>query len=450
MRRASSCLAGLAALTASLALASSAAAADPEAALRATLAEQMAAGPEAEGALVVDVADGRIVFEDRADAPRLTASLTKLFTTATALGELGQDTRLRTKVLGAGHLRKGTWHGDLVLRGAGDHTFGSRRFGELAYGGGGTVEELAAGVRRAGIRRVTGSILADASVFAGDRGEPFQLALCDEPLFGPGCPYGPPGHFERPIPSGLRTGVTFDRGVQSATNIEPQEDPVRFAAERLRDALAAAGVTVAGGAAAGLTPPGARPLASTASPTMATLAKLVNRPSDNFAADTLLQVIGARAGGEGTRERGAAVVEESMQRRFGIAPEVVSGSGETIEDRASPREVVRLLTGVRREPIARAFEHSLSIAGRSGTLRRLHDVPAQDRCLLKDGTRVDPVQANTTLNLAGICRSAGGRTFAFAVMMNGMPLEFVPPDRIESPAYALQDAFVNALAAYTG
>jgi serine-type D-Ala-D-Ala carboxypeptidase/endopeptidase (penicillin-binding protein 4) len=35
-------------------------------------------------------------------------------------------------------------------------------------------------------------------------------------------------------------------------------------------------------------------------------------------------------------------------------------------------------------------------------------------------------------------------------MMNGMPLEFVPPDKIVSPAYALQDAIVNALAGYQG
>jgi D-alanyl-D-alanine carboxypeptidase/D-alanyl-D-alanine-endopeptidase (penicillin-binding protein 4) len=34
--------------------------------------------------------------------------------------------------------------------------------------------------------------------------------------------------------------------------------------------------------------------------------------------------------------------------------------------------------------------------------------------------------------------------------MNGMPMAFVPPDKIESPAYALQDAIVEALASYTG
>jgi serine-type D-Ala-D-Ala carboxypeptidase/endopeptidase (penicillin-binding protein 4) len=60
------------------------------------------------------------------------------------------------------------------------------------------------------------------------------------------------------------------------------------------------------------------------------------------------------------------------------------------------------------------------------------------------------VQPNTTLNISGYCTSVSGRTFAFAVMMNGMALEFVPPDRIVSPAYALQDAIVTALAGYQG
>jgi D-alanyl-D-alanine carboxypeptidase/D-alanyl-D-alanine-endopeptidase (penicillin-binding protein 4) len=92
----------------------------------------------------------------------------------------------------------------------------------------------------------------------------------------------------------------------------------------------------------------------------------------------------------------------------------------------------------------------MSLAGRNGRLLRFAGSVAEGRCELKDGTRVDPVQANTTLNITGYCRSQSGRTLAFAVMMNGMKLQFVPPDRIESPAYALQDAFVNALAAYTG
>jgi len=101
-------------------------------------------------------------------------------------------------------------------------------------------------------------------------------------------------------------------------------------------------------------------------------------------------------------------------------------------------------------PEGDVFAQSLSLAGRNGTPLRFAGSVAEGRCQLKDGTRVDPVQANTTLNITGYCRSQSGRTFAFAVMMNGMKLEFVPPDKIESPAYALQDAIVKALAGYTG
>src|SRR5918999_2098619 len=69
-----------------------------EAQLRSTLAAQMAQGPAAAGAYVVDLTDGRVVFDDRGDVKRLSASVTKLYTTATALIELGPRARLSTRV----------------------------------------------------------------------------------------------------------------------------------------------------------------------------------------------------------------------------------------------------------------------------------------------------------------------------------------------------------------
>jgi hypothetical protein len=44
----------------------------------------------------------------------------------------------------------------------------------------------------------------------------------------------------------------------------------------------------------------------------------------------------------------------------------------------------------------------------------------------------------------------GGDRSAFAVMMNGTPLKCVSPDKIASPAYARQDAIVEALAGCQG
>ena len=418
--------------------------------LHSTLAQQMANGPAAAGAYVVDLTDGHVVFDDRSAAKRLSASVTKLYTTSTALMKLGPRSRVSTRVLGTGRRDGVRWTGDLYLRGGGDFTFGTAAFAGRAYGSSASVERLAARLRRSGLRRIGGRVFADASLFSDNGGTPFELVLCRDPLFGRDCPYGPAGKFERPIPNGPRTPIGFNRGLRSATGPEPQRRPATFAARRLVRALRDAGISVDGRAGAARTPARARALAATRSPAVARLAALINRPSDNYAAETMFRLVGALVDAKGSRAGGARVVSRTIARRFRIAPAIRTGSGETLLDRTSPRELVQLLIGMRARPEGRAFVRSLSLAGRNGTLLRFAGTVAEAGCRLKDGTRVDPVLRNTTLNITGYCTSAGGRTFAFAVMMNGMPLEFVPPDRIESPAYALQDRIVQALAGYQG
>ena len=227
-----------------------------EAELRATIAAQMAQGPAAAGAHVVDLGDGHVVFDDRGGEQRLSASVTKLYTTATALLRLGPRARVPTRVLATGRRDGATWDGDLYLRGGGDFTFGTAEFARRAYGSSASVERLAARLRRAGLRRVRGSVLGDATLFSDNGGSPFELVLCPDPLFGRGCPYGPAGHLERPIPNGPRTPIGFDRGLRDATGVEPQRRPAVFAARRLTRALREAGISVDGAAGAA---PDARP-----------------------------------------------------------------------------------------------------------------------------------------------------------------------------------------------
>ncbi|HEX5193903.1 MAG TPA: D-alanyl-D-alanine carboxypeptidase [Solirubrobacteraceae bacterium] len=420
-----------------------------EAALRSALAAQMAQGPRDEGAYVVDLGTGHVVFSDRRAMPLPTASLMKLFTTSTALSRLGSGARLSTRVFATGARRGHTWTGDLYLRGGGDFTFGTRSFDRGAYGAGGTVQSLAAKIRRSGVRTIRGSVYGDASLFTDGTGSPFELVLCAKPLFGSGCPYGPGGHFERPIPNGPRTAISFDRGLANANGAKPQRQPVGFAARALVAALRVDGVKVTGRAGARSTPPLTTQIAQTRSPKLSRLVAFINRPSDNYAADVMLRDLGARLEGQGSGVAGAIAVTDTM-RRFGLRLQIESGSGETIEDKASPRAVTRLLVRMRHGSQAAAFRHSLSQAGRNGTLRRLAGTVAAGRCALKDGTRVDQLQSRNTLNISGYCRSVGGRRFAFAVMMTGMPIKFVPPDQLVSPAYALEDQIVKDLAGYHG
>jgi D-alanyl-D-alanine carboxypeptidase/D-alanyl-D-alanine-endopeptidase (penicillin-binding protein 4) len=114
------------------------------------------------GVIAVDLATGRAVYSHNANASLLPASNEKLALTYAALLVLGPTYRLRTELLGEGHLVDGKiWHGDLVLRGYGDPTLD--RAGLL---------ELARRLRASGIHRVTGSLIADEAWFDRRRGGP--------------------------------------------------------------------------------------------------------------------------------------------------------------------------------------------------------------------------------------------------------------------------------------
>ena len=341
-----------------------------------------------------------------------------------------------------------TWEGDIYLRGSGDFTYGSASFNRRAYGGGGTVQALALALRGEGITQIRGSVLADSSLFADGPGRSFSLLLCSKPLFGPGCPYGPAGKFTRPLPNGPRSAVTVDRGLLNSTSAKTQTHPALFAARQLVGQLRRAGISVTGHPGAGRTPQSSRVLATTSSPSVAQLAALTNKPSDNYAAEMLFRVLGARRSGTGTGSRasGAAAVSRLIARRFGIRPRIYNGSGESGLNRTSPRELVRLLIGMSKQAVAGQFESSLPVVGRSGTLSdRLRGTVAAGRCKAKDGTLTSPLVGTA----AGYCRTVGGHTLAVAIMTNGIPIHFDrKKNELTSLAFTIEDRMLAALAGF--
>ena len=348
-------------------------------ALRAKLTREMRlAGPFA-GAYVRDLQSGRGLFADDEDVARIPASVNKLFTTSATLLRLGPDTRLVTTVAGGGALTPdGTWGGDLYLQGAGDPTLDRA-----------AIRRLAREVRRGGgVRRVTGSVLADESLFDTLRGSARSSFGYDADIGG--------------VLSAVAVGHGWSR----------DGSPAAEAARRLAGALRAEGVRVRGRSGRAVTPGTAVPVGTVASPTVSELIRATNVPSDNFAAEMLLKGLGARFGAAGSTPAGADVVRGELAA-LGVHPRIVDGSGLSRQNRTTPRQVVRLLERMHNQPVARAFETSLPVAGRTGTIRRrMRGTPAQDRCRAKTGTLSD-VSA-----LAGVCRTASGREVAFAVLMN--------------------------------
>jgi serine-type D-Ala-D-Ala carboxypeptidase/endopeptidase (penicillin-binding protein 4) len=403
-------------LIALLVLLPATAAAQDEPAMVKRLAGYMRAAGPFSGAYVVEVSGERphAVFRWRQHTPRILASNTKLFTTTAALARFGIEGTLGTEVLGTGELdTEGVFSGSLYLRGGGDPTFGSRRFTTRSYGGGATVQDLAALLEETGIERITGRVYGDESAFDSLRGGP-DSGYGVSPWVGP------------------LSALSYNRGLFTEGGRGYQADPPAFAAARLDDALEALGVTVRLKPRAGVTPVDARVLASVDSPPMERLIRLTNKPSDNFFAETLLKDLALQARGVGTTAAGAQIAA-GHARRLGARATLVDGAGLSRGNRASPFSVVRLLSALYRSDDYDPFVGSLPIAGQDGTLfDRMRRGAARWRCRGKTGT-LSNVSA-----LSGYCEARSGDNYAYSILMNGV----YPPS-----ARRLQDRMLQAIAA---
>ena len=365
------------------------------------LAAQMRWAGGASGALAVDLDTGAAIYSLRAGTQRMPASVQKLYTSVATLRRLGPGGTLSTDVLAeAKQDPYGVVDGDLYLRGSGDPTFGAIESGRLAQQ-----------VVDAGIVEVTGRVRGDETAFDALRGVPssgFRLTSDVGPL----------------------SALTFNRGRTGRRSPYWQARPARFAAATFSKQLRRIGVAVRGRASTGATPPDAALVTEWRSPTVADLLRLMNPPSDNFMAETLVKVLGARYGATGSTSAGTHDVRADLGE-LGVAPQVVDGSGLSRSDRTSPREVVTMLEALAGNA---SLAGSLAVAGRTGTLEdRMRGTAAQDRCQAKTGTLRD------VSSLAGYCTTTAGAHVAFAFLMN-----YVNP----YGARILQDRMAAALARY--
>jgi serine-type D-Ala-D-Ala carboxypeptidase/endopeptidase (penicillin-binding protein 4) len=348
-------------------------------------------------AIAVDARTGTVLFDHNAALPVVPASNEKLPVAWAALMRLGPDYRLTTELLGIGARSGAVWDGDLFLRGHGDPSLTSADIGRLA-----------AAVRASGIVRVTGRVRGDESTFDAQRG----VAGWKRYFVGGESP---------PL-----SALVVDRA-----RGWPKYSPPLLAARALRGALVARGVTVDGTAGLGTAPPHAQLLARDHSVRLASLARSMNRDSDNFTAEMVLKHLGTLDGRVGSSARGARVVIEELQaaRIPMTGVRIVDGSGLSSLDRLTAATLAGVIrSGLANPRIRAAFAESLSVAGRNGTLRtRLPALAGLVRG--KTGT------TNLACTLSGVAYGS----LVFAVLQNGSPVAFWP-------ARVAQDEFVTALA----
>jgi serine-type D-Ala-D-Ala carboxypeptidase/endopeptidase (penicillin-binding protein 4) len=325
------------------------------------------------GALVVSLTRGDTLFSWRADRLMVPASNAKLFTTSAALHYLGPGFRFVTALFADGRVNDGVLSGDLVLYGTGDPTFGL----DTA-----SLAPFADSVARAGIRRVRGDVVGDASFLGAELQGPGWspdsytrayaappsalgaaanvVAITVTPGDGAGAParvtVDPPNDYFRvvsgvvtggprsrsriamaPGPTrgavGLRGVVAAARGPWRTTVAVPE--PALFAAGLLRRLLQARGIVVQGGtrsatdevperaramlaAERGGAEPPRNAIAVRRSPPLDALVTLINHRSHNLSAELAFRAIGRTVGGAGTFASGAQAVARFLREEVGL------------------------------------------------------------------------------------------------------------------------------------
>lgn len=439
----------------------------------------LAALPGAQvGFVVVDPGTGDVLRAHNAGLHFVPASNQKILTTAAALEALGPEHRFRTAIWAVGALRDGLLEGDLVVRPSGDPTM-SRRF-HPDSGSAAPLGRLARQVAGAGIRRVEGRVVVDATAWDSTTVE--ETWMSGDLSFGYAAAGGAfavdEGVFEVIVGGGdgqeearvevrprrarwrvrgrprvvarddsarirldpLRGGRWRLHGTQQALDVDTLSrnagEPVLEAGRALVEALASEGVAVQGGLqvawpgdrrwsgcpdgdVAGCE--GAREVAAVVSPPLMEVAAAILEPSQNWVAEQVIRVLGSRADeGRPSWTHGLEEAEAVLVEGFGVdstAIELRDGSGLSAYNLVTPRAVADILTGIARRPWAAAYREALAEPGElDSTLERR--LPALDgRLFAKTGT------ITHVNSLSGYLVTDGGRTLVFSLLTNVSGLE---------------------------
>jgi len=409
------------------------------------------------GVMVASLTRGDTLFAQNAGEMMQPASTMKLFSTAVALDRFGPEHSFSTDVLRDAPLGgDGTITGSIYLRADGDPSMSARFYHDPNL----PMATLARSVAAAGVKRVTGDLVFDATAF-DDRRIPdgwkstylgaayaarvSALSLNENIVWVVVQPAGKqaavtlePASTTIPVRSKVRlvggrggriiARRAADGGIDVSGSIGSSsgplryslvvDDPALFTAGALRAALQAAGVTVDGAIKAGKTPANAEKVASLASPPLSRIVSEMNRESINIVAELLFRdAARASAADVGTAETGLANLRDFMQKKVEADPQqirVSDGSGLSTLDFMTPRAMIHLLGYAHKGPWSSAFHGSLPVAGESELLRRrMRATPAQGNLHAKTGT------TNDVVSLAGYVTARNGEILAFSFIYNG-------------------------------
>lgn len=314
------------------------------------------------GLHIVDLNTGAVLYARNEQQRMRPASTEKVVTAIAALDRLGPSYLLATRLLTTAKVSSGTLQGDLYVQGVMDPLLSTA-----------DVQALAAQLKSAGIRRIAGRLMADASFKDTDE-------------------YG--------------WGWCWDDDNPTLSPLLVGGKPDLMAA--LRKALSKAGITVTKGTATGTAPASARCLAALQRPLTDVLQPMM-KESDNLCAEAVFYQMGK------SRKQIAPVIHQIIGTGTSV---VADGSGLSLYNYQTPETFTRLLTyaAARPDSIFNPLLAALPIAAVDGTLKkRMADTPAAANVRAKTGS----VTAVSTL-VGYTTQRSTGHLIAFAIMNQGV------------------------------
>ncbi len=412
------------------------------------------------GFLVKDITNGRVVANYQEMTDRNPASVTKIITTASAMEMLSDTFRFKTNIEYSGTIEDSVLHGDLYIRGGGDPTLGSAYAPATCD----FYSEALMAVQQKGIKRITGHIVGDPSVFRED-GAPFHWLVEDI------------GSSYSPTPSGLNIqdnllgvvfssdscGVTCINCTPHTTLFQPKiemtqvgtakswrmtkadfswtptvrgnlplsskqyvktemPEPALFLADSIRNMLITAGIPVDS-------------MATTTkwykcdsirkrdtlfvheSSTLKEIEKVTNHKSNNLYAESIFLTLSKQKDSIApcVGWRSTNVISKYWEEK-GIETKrifQVDGSGLSMKNALSPKFMVDILSYMNvQSPYSKSFLYTLATAGRNGTVASfMKGTALEGKAYVKSGS-MERVQ-----NYAGYI-NANNKWYAFCIMVS--------------------------------
>lgn len=424
------------------------------------------------GVKVTSLDTGRTLFEHHADRRLSPASNSKLYTGALALDVFGTDYRIVTPILATTKPDEaGVLRGDLIVSGRGDPSWKSPLRREDFWK---TFEPFVDVLSKAGVRRIAGDVVADATWFhalpngagwtADDLNDYYGAEISAVSLeenyvdlrIVPGARVGEPcvvtllqPHSGLTLDNRMTTVAAgsarvvvvkriFDETVVRLFGHLPlggKEEiteatvprPAAWFARALKEALERRGIRVEGVARSVRWPEKsavtaeAVKLGEITSPPMHALVKAFMKPSQNLETDLIFAHIGETRRTADTpawrdSEELAVPVLTEFLRAHGVPAGDVrfeEGSGLSRNNLTTANATVALLTAMTTHRAASEFADSLPVAGVDGTLRRrLKGTPAEGNLRAKTGSLR---HANS---LSGYVTTAAGERLVFSLTLN--------------------------------